>query len=235
MIKQMKTLAALVLVALVTIMSATAAEFKVTPQVGFDVGYTTRANHLGLQFQKNSAFVASTVALSNKIVTPEVGVTYYIRGESAQQAVLDANLSRNIGDGNIVFNLKGGVEKRVIAGAFTDTFTAYGTLRLDKFPVLTKIASPYVTVARDFDTELFGTTVGLDRTFSYRGVSLTPRVEGYFYNKHTSWLAGGELSYTGIKYVTPYVDASYVTSDTTLAARKFEGNFALTTGVRFKF
>jgi hypothetical protein len=94
-----------------------------------------------------------------------------------------------------------------------------------------------VTVARDFDNHLFGTTIGLDRSIVVKriNVEITPRVEAYLYDKHTTWLAGATVSYTGIKYIKPYVDASYVTSDTALAGRKFEGNFALITGVKLSF
>lgn len=210
-------------------------EFVVTPRVTFDSGYTTRANHLGLQFQKNSAFVASTVALENSILTPQVGVTYFIRGENADQAIFDANVSRRLGNDVVAMTAVGGVEKRMIGGAFSDTLTAYGGLRLNKFPVLTVLATPYVKVARDFDTRLFGATVGVDRTFVLGRVELTPRAEAYLFDKHTSYTAGGTLAYTGIKYLKPYVDVGYVTTDTALVARKFEGNLAFTTGVKLSF
>jgi hypothetical protein len=215
--------------------AAAKAEFVVTPRVTFDSGYTTRANHLGLQFQKNSAFVASTVALENSVLTPQVGVTYFIRGESAEQAVFDANVSRRLGNDFIALTAVGGVEKRMIGGAFSDTLTAYGGVRLNKFPVLTVLATPYVRVARDFDTRLFGATVGVDRTFTLGSVELTPRAEAYLYDKHTSYTAGGTLAYTGVKYLKPYIDVGYVTTDTALAARKFEGNLAFTTGVKLSF
>ena len=210
-------------------------EFVVTPRVEFDSGYTTRANHLGLQIQKNSAFVASTVSLENSFLTPQVGVTYFIRGENAEQFVFDANVSRRLGNDVIGLTAVGGVEKRMIGGAFSDTLTAYGGLRLNKFPVLTVLATPYVKVARDFDNRLFGATVGIDRSFALGRVELTPRVEAYLYDKHTSYTAGGTLAYTGIKYLKPYIDVGYVTSDTVLAARKFEGNLAFTTGVKLSF
>jgi len=215
--------------------AAAKTEFVVTPRVTFDSGYTTRANHLGLQFQKNSAFVASTVALENSILTPQVGVTYFVRGENADQAVFDANVSRRLGNDFIALTAVGGVEKRMIGGAFSDTLTAYGGVRLNKFPVLTTLATPYVRVARDFDTRLFGATVGVDRTFTLGSVEFTPRAEAYLYDKHTSYTAGGTLAYTGVKYLKPYVDVGYVTSDTALAARKFEGNLAFTTGVKLSF
>jgi len=210
-------------------------EFVVTPRVAFDSGYTTRANHLGLQFQKNSAFVASTIALENSFLTPQLGVTYFIRGENAEQAVFDANVSRKLGNGAIEVTAVGGVEKRMIGGAFSDTFTAYGGFRLNKFPILTTLATPYVRVARDFDTQLFGATLGVDRTFTLGQVELTPRVEAYLYDKHTSYTAGGTLAYTGVKYLKPYIDIGYVTSDTALAARRFDGNLAFTTGVKVSF
>ena len=210
-------------------------EFVITPRVEFDSGYTTRDNHLGLQFQKNSAFVASKVSLENSFLTPQVGVKYFIRGENAEQFVFDANVSRRLGNDVIGLTAVGGVEKRMIGGAFNDTLTAYGGLRLNKFPVLTVLATPYVTVARDFDTRLFGVTVGVDRTFALGRVELTPRVEAYLYDKYTSYTAGGTLAYTGIKYLKPYNDVGYVTSDTDLAARKFEGNLAFTTGVKLSF
>lgn len=210
-------------------------EFVVTPKVEFSSGYTTRANHLGLQIQKNSAFVASKIELENKILTPAVGVTYFFQGEDSQQAVLDGSVSKLVGSESINVIVTGGVQRRIIDRRFGDSFTTYGNFRLNSFPVLTKIVSPYVSVSRDFSYDLFGTTVGLDRAITIKSVTVTPRVEGYFYDKHTSWLAGGSIEYTGIKYLKPYVDASYITSDTALAARKFEGNFALTAGIRIKF
>jgi hypothetical protein len=66
-------------------------------------------------------------------------------------------------------------------------------------------------------------------------VDVTPRAEAYLYDKHTAYTFGSSVTYTGLKYVKPYVDVSYVTSDTTLAARKFEGNLALVTGVKLSF
>ena len=112
---------------------------------------------------------------------------------------------------------------------------AYAGLRLTKVPLLSSVATPYVTVSRDFNYHLFGTTVGLDRTFTVKSLQLTPRVEAYIFDKHTSYTAGGNLAYTGFRYMKPYIDVSYVTSDTTLAARKFEGNMAATVGVKMSF
>jgi len=212
-------------------------EFTITPKVSFDVGYVTRANHLGLQIQKNSAFGSATVSLENSVVTPTVGMTYYAAGENADQVVLDGSLSKVLGNDSIKVVTTAGVQQRIIGGALEDSFSAYAGVRLVKFPLLTVLATPYVTVARDFNYDLLGATVGLDRTISISSlkVDVTPRAEAYLYDKHTSYTFGSSVTYTGLKYVKPYVDVSYVTSDTTLAARKFEGNLALVTGVKLSF
>ena len=214
-----------------------ATEFTITPKVSFDVGYVTRANHLGLQIQKNSAFSAVAVSLENSVLTPSVGATYFMGGEDADQVVLDGSLSKVLGTDSIKVVTTAGVQQRVIGGVTEDSFSAYAGFRLIKFPVLTVLATPYVTFAKDFNYDLSGVTVGLDRTISISSlnIDLTPRVEAYLYNKHTSYTAGSSLTYTGFKYVKPYIDASYVTSDTTLAARKFEGNLALVTGIKISF
>lgn len=212
-------------------------EFTITPKVSFDVGYVTRANHLGLQIQKNSAFSSVTVSLENSIVTPTVGATYYMAGENADQVVIDGSLSKIFGNDLIKAVGTAGVQKRVIGGDLEDSFSAYAGVRLVKFPIITLLATPYVTVARDFNYDLLGATVGLDRTISINSlnVDLTPRVEAYLYNKHTSYTAGSSATYTGFKYVKPYVDVSYITSDTSVAARKFDGNLAVVTGIKFSF
>lgn len=212
-----------------------AKDFVVTPKVSIDSGYTTRANHLGLQIQKNSAFVSSSVSLENDIVTPTLSSTYFIAGENKSQIVVDASLSKPITVGPLTLSTMAGVQKRFIDGSFEDTFTAYAGARLTKVPLLSSVATPYVTVSRDFNFELFGTTVGLDRTFNVNSLALTPRVEAYFFDKHTSYIAGGNVTYTAMKYVKPYLDVSYVTTDTALAARKFEGNLIATIGVRMSF
>ena len=210
-------------------------EFSVTPKVSFDSGYTTRANHLGLQIQKNSAFVSSSVSLENPVVTPTISSTYFMAGEDKSQVMLDASLTKGLTLGPVTAVSAVGVQKRFIDGGFEDSFTAYAGLRFVKVPLLTSIATPYVSIARDFNYDLFGTTVGVDRTFTLGSVSLTPRAEAYLFDKHTSYTAGGNLAYNGFKYVKPYVDVAYVTSDTTLAARKFEGNLAATVGVKMSF
>lgn len=210
-------------------------DFTVTPRVSFDSGYTTRANHLGLQIQKNSAFVSSSVSLENSIATPTISSTYFIAGENKSQIVVDASLSKPITVGPLTLATVAGVQKRFIDGAFEDTFTAYAGARLTKVPLLSAIATPYVTVSRDFNYELFGTTVGLDRTFNVSSLAITPRVEAYLFDKHTSYVAGGNITYTGMKHLKPYVDVSYVTTDTAFVARKFEGNLAATVGVRMSF
>lgn len=211
--------------------SAFAAEFTVTPKVDFDAGYVTRANHLGLQIQKNSAFASSSVSLQNSFATPKVSATHYFAAETQSQTVLDASLSKTFFGQNIT----AGVQKRVIEGNIQDNFTAYAGLRLENLPIVSKIATPYVSVNRDFTLDLIGTTVGLDRTFTFKNFALTPRAEAYVYDKHTSYTAGGTLAYVGMKYLKPYIDLSYVTSDTALANRKFEGNLALVTGVKLSF
>lgn len=208
------------------------AEFTVTPKVDFDAGYTTRANHLGLQIQKNSAFALSSVALQNNFVTPKIAATYFFAGEDKGQVALDASLNNKLLG---IASASYGVQKRFIDGAADDTFTAYAGLRLDSVPYLSKLATPYVTVSRDFSLNLIGTTVGIDRTFSLGKFAMTPRAEAYLFDKHTSYLAGGSLAYTGLRYVKPYVDLSYVTTDTSLANRKFEGNMTLTTGLKMSF
>lgn len=215
---------------------AVRAEFSITPKVTFDSGYTTRATHLGLQIQKNSAFVASSIALSNPILTPTVSATYFLKGESQNQVVLDGSLSKDVQFGPISAIAAGGLQKRIIDGnAQDDTLTAYAGLRFSKLPLLTAIAAPYISVNKDFDSDLFGTTVGLDRTFMISTVSLTPRVEAHFYDKHTSYSAGGTVAYNGMKYLKPYVDISYVTTDTSVASRKFDGNIAVTSGLKMSF
>ena len=210
-------------------------EFTITPKVSFDVGYVTRANHLGLQIQKNSAFVSSSVSLENSVVTPTISSTYFMAGENKSQIMLDASLTKGLTLGPITAVSVVGIQKRFIDGGFEDSFTAYGGLRLVKVPLLSAIATPYVSVARDFNYDLLGTTLGMDRTFTLGSVSLTPRAEAYLFDKHTAYTAGGNLAYNGFKYVKPYVDVAYVTSDTALAARKFEGNLAATVGVKMSF
>lgn len=247
MIKQTRNIILTAILALVTCTVGFAAapaasvakeqEFKITPKVSFDVGYVTRANHLGLQIQKNSAFSSAAVSLENSVLTPTVGATYYMAGENSDQVVLDGSLSKAFGDQSVKLVTTAGIQNRVISGTFADSFSAYAGVRLVKFPVVTLLATPYVTLARDFNFDLFGATVGLDRTISLSrlNVDLTARAEAYLYDKHTSYTAGASAAYTGFKYVKPYVDISYVTSDTALAARKFEGNLALTTGVKLSF
>ncbi len=210
-------------------------EITITPKVTLDSGYTTRANHLGLQIQKNSAFVSSSVSLENSVVTPTISSTYFMAGENKSQIMLDASLAKGLTLGPITAVSVVGVQKRFIDGGFEDSFTAYGGLRLVKVPLLSAIATPYVSVARDFNYDLLGTTLGMDRTFTLGSVSLTPRAEAYLFDKHTAYTAGGNLAYNGFKYVKPYVDVAYVTSDTALAARKFEGNLAATVGVKMSF
>jgi|GEM_PF-6914229 len=210
---------------------AFAGEFTVTPKVDLDAGYATRANHLGLQIQKNSAFAAASVALQNSFATPRVSATHYFAGETQSQTVLDASLTKAFFGQNIT----AGVQKRLIDGGVQDNFTAYVGMRLENLPLVSKVATPYVSVNRDFTLDLIGTTVGIDRTFTFKNLALTPRAEAYLYDKHTSYSAGGTLSYIGFKYVKPYLDVSYVTSDTSLANRRFEGNLALVTGIRMSF
>lgn len=209
--------------------------FTVTPKVTLDSGYTTRANHLGLQMQKNSAFVSSSVSLQNDIVTPTLSSTYYIAGENKSQIVVDGSLSKGLTLGPITAVSYAGVQKRIIDGAFEDSFSAYAGMRFVKIPVLSVVATPYVTVSRDFNYDLFGATIGLDRTFTIGKIELTPRAEAFLFDKHTAYTAGGNLAYAGFKYVKPYVDVSYVTTDTALAGRKFEGNLSATAGVKMSF
>lgn len=224
------------LTSIITINAAYAAparaEFTVTPKVEFDAGYTTRANHLGLQIQKNSAFASSSVSLQNNFLTPKIAATYFFAGEEKGQVALDASVNNRVLS---VASVSYGVQKRFIDGATDDTFTAYTNLRLDSVPYLSKLATPYVTVSRDFSLNLVGATVGVDRAFSFGKLTMTPRAEAYFFDKHTSYLAGSSLAYTGLRYVKPYVDLSYVTTDTALANRKFQGNLALTTGLKMSF
>lgn len=220
---------------LLTIINLNAAqnELVVTPKVSFDSGYATRATHLGLQIQKNSAFFNSTVSLENSFLTPTLSATHYLAGENKSQTVLDASVSKGL------FNNWGtatvGVENRMIGGGLGDTFTGYVGLRLNRVPILSSIATPYITVARDFDLSLVGATVGLDRTFKFSNIELSPRVEAYIYDKHKSYIAGSQIAYAGFKYIKPYVDVSYVTTDTSLAARKFDGNIAAVAGIKLSF
>lgn len=215
---------------------AKVAEFAITPTVTFDSGYTTRATHLGLQAQKNSAFVASSISLSNPSLTPTLSATYFLKGESKNQVVLDGSLAKEVSLMGMTAVAAGGVQKRIVDETTQDdSLTGYVGLRFVKIPVVTAIATPYISVNRDFDSDLFGATVGLDRTLNLGKLGLTPRVEAHFYDKHTSYTAGGALAYNGFKYAKPYVDVSYVTTDTAVIARKFDGNLALTTGIKLSF
>ena len=225
------------LIAIITmsVFSANAAEeFTITPKVNLESGYVTKVTYLGLENQKNSAYIAGSISLENKIATPTVGVTYFLRGENADQTVLDGSLSKSIGNDVIGLTLTGGIQKRIVQTA-DDNLLGYGTVKLDKLWVITKIATPYVSVGKDFDQDLFGVTVGLDRTFSIKSVDFTPRAEMYIYDNYKSYRFGGSLVYTGIKYVRPFVDAGYVTNEDSVLARRIDGEGIVSAGLRLPF
>jgi hypothetical protein len=226
----------LLIIATVLTSSAFAAdEFKITPKVDLESGYVTKTSFLGLENQKNSAYVSGAIALDNSIVTPKVGVTYFFNGEGSDQTVLDASLNKNISLGSqITLSTSGGVQKRILQTQ-NDSLFAYGKVKLEKLWVVTKLATPYVVVGKDLDQDLFGVTVGLDRTFTVKKFEFTPRAEMYTYDNYKSYLAGGTLAYTGIKYVKPFADVSYCTTDSSARAKKLDGDVLATIGVKFNF
>ena len=210
-------------------------EFKITPKVDLESGYVTKTTFLGLENQKRSAYVSGAVALQNSVVTPKVGVTYFFRGEGSDQTVLDASLNRNVALGSqLSLAVTGGVQKRIVQVTGDNLFT-YSTVKLEKLWVVTKLATPYVTVGKDLDQDLFGVTVGLDRTFNVSKFEITPRVEMYSYGNYKTYLGGGSLAYTGVKYIKPFVDVSYCTTDGSARARKLDGDVLATLGVKFNF
>jgi len=232
----MKLVIMTTMLALASLGSVSAAEFTVTPKVDIESGYATSVERMGLSIQKNSPFVGASVALENGWVTPKVGASYYFKAGGSQLTILDAELSKKVSfSKSVALTLSAGGEKRIAGGIANDAFTAFGEVRLSDFPVLTKIFSPYVVFQNDFDSRIFGYTVGVDRTFNIKSIAITPRVEAYVYDTHTSYSAGGSISYTGIKYVRPYVSAYYITSDAALAAHRFENNTSVTAGVKLSF
>jgi len=225
----------LIAILTLSVFSANAAEeFTITPKVTLESGYVTKITYLGLENQKNSSYVAGSVSLENKIVTPTIGVTYFLRGEGADQTVLDGSLSKSIGNNIIGLTLTGGVQKRIVQTA-DDNLLGYGTVRVDKLWAITKIATPYVSIGKDFDQDLFGVTFGLDRTISIKSVDFTPRAEVYIYDNYKSYKFGGSLVYTGIKYIRPFVDAAYVTNEDSILARRMSGEGIVSAGVRLSF
>lgn len=225
---------AALLAAMVANQSLTAAEFEVTPKVDLESGYATKVTYLGLENQKSSLYASAFVSLDNTVLTPTVGATYYFKGESEDQTVLDFSLARSLGNDFARVGLTVGAQKRIVQTQ-PDNLLGYATLRLEKLWVVTKLVNPYVSVGKDFDADLFGVTVGVDRKISIGKVDLTPYAEMYVYDNYKSYKAGGNITVNVVKYVKPFVDVSYVTNEDSVLSRRLDGEVLAVAGLRFSF
>lgn len=224
------TLSALCLSAIL----AFGADFEVTPKVNLESGYATKVTYLGLENQKSSMYASAEVALENNFLTPTVGATYFFKGEAEDQTVLDISVARVFQNDFAGVGLTVGGQKRILQSQ-PDNLLGYATLRLEKLWILTKLANPYVSVGKDFDADLFGVTVGLDRKFSIGRLDLNPYAEMYIYDNYKSYKAGGTIAYNVFKYTKPFVDVSYVTNEDSVLSRRLDGEVLATAGITFSF